>query len=148
MAAAPDARVLLTLRDPVARFRSGLQLQLKRGMSPSDATLDAFHRGLYAGQVAQLLTCVPRAQVMIVLYEEARDAPDETRARMAEFVGLDPARFSAPVQVRTDSSVATAPRGLAAPLLETVTDRYREDSARLAALLPELDLDRWTLQPR
>ena len=70
--AAPDARYLLLLRDPIDRFRSGVEFAVRKGFSHSAAVLDAFHRGLYAEQVARLLDHVPRERLLVLLYEELR----------------------------------------------------------------------------
>ena len=58
--AAPEARIILLLRDPIDRFRSGVEFGLTRGYTHNRSVIEAFHRGLYAGQVARLFAHVPR----------------------------------------------------------------------------------------
>jgi hypothetical protein len=140
--AAPDARILLLLRDPIARFRSGVKLQLLLGSSHSAAVTDSFHRGLYAGQVARLLEHVPRDRVLVLTYEQVRAEPEASRRQSAEHVGLDPARFPSSIEVREPRQRADDEASLS-DLERELAARYRDDIALLARLLPELDLGRW-----
>lgn len=147
--AAPDARILLLLRDPMDRFRSGLDLGLSRGLSHSEATIDAFHRGLYSGQVARLVARVPRSRLLVLLYEELRAGGAEQRRRTAAFLGLDPDRFPRPVAARPPRQRPEAGRVIDGSYLAGIRESYRDDFAALAPLLPEVDFARWsTLQPR
>ena len=142
--AAPEARVLLMLRDPVDRFRSALLFQLRRSDSHQAAVLDAFHRGLYSSQVTRLLQYVPRSRVLVLTYEEARSSPEPTRRRTAEFLGLDPARFDGEIEVRDPHErQRRADRDLPDELIPELTERYRDDLASLAHLLPDLDIGQW-----
>ena len=108
--AAPDARVLLLLRDPIDRFYSGYRFGIGRGYSPGEATLEAYNRGLYTMQVKRLLAHVPRPQLLVLLYEDLRADPAAARRRTAEFVGLDPDRFTRSVNAREPTTAAEATR--------------------------------------
>jgi hypothetical protein len=145
--AAPHAHVLLMLRDPVARFLSGVKLGLRRGQSHSEATVDAFHRGLYAGQVARLLSHVERDRLLVLCYEQVCSDPAAARRCTAAFLGLDPDGFPEPprpLSRRRTSEPARFTDGLLAEL----TARYRDDLTSLSRLLPDVDFGRWsTLQP-
>lgn len=143
-AAAPEARVLLLLRDPVDRFHSALEFQLRRGLSHPTAVLDAFHRGLYAEQVARLLAHVPRDRLLILTYEEVTTTTDAARRKTAEFLGLDAARFDGEATARRPRNRRTkAAEKLPDALLDELLVRYRDDVAALGRLVPELDLTRW-----
>jgi hypothetical protein len=141
--AAPDARYLLLLRDPIDRFRSGLEFGLGRGVSSNESVLDAFHRGLYSGQVARLFAHVPREQVLVLLYEQLRADPASERQRSAEFIGLDPARFWGAVDARAPTARTREEPTLTGGLLPELRERYRDDLEALSRLLPELDFGRW-----
>ena len=142
--AAPDAVYLLLLRDPLDRFGSGLEFGLGRGFSYNESVLDAFHRGLYAGQVARLFEHVPRERVLVQLYEELRADPSGQRRRSAQFLGLDPERFPNAVDAREPTKRASAGVGTTAALMSELRARYCDDLGRLAQLLPELDFGRWS----
>jgi hypothetical protein len=142
--AAPAARLLVMLRDPVDRFRSSLLFALRRGVPHPQAVLDAYHRGLYADQVARLFDHAPAERVLVLLYETARSDPERTRRRTAEFLALDPERFPAPTEVgRPHNRRARIESSLPPELLAEITNRYRDDIARLATRLPDLDLGVW-----
>jgi hypothetical protein len=143
--AAPEARVLVLLRDPVDRFRSGLT-------HTDDATRDslahrdaagAFQRGLYAQQLRRLFDALPRERVLLLQYERCRaDAAGEL-ARTFAFLGLreaklDDSAFSREVNPTTARKVELTP-GLRSALL----DGYAIDLEQLAQLAPELDLSLW-----
>ena len=142
--AAPDARYLLLLRDPIDRFRSGVEFAVRKGFSHSAAVLDAFHRGLYAEQVARLLDHVPRERLLVLLYEELRARPAELRRRTAEFLGLDPDGFDGAVGAREPTARTDPDRGFAPGLVDEIRARYRDDSVALGRLVPDLDLGRWS----
>ena len=61
--AAPDARILILLRDPIERFRSGLTHQLATSRKPIGHRdiQGAFQRGLYAPQLRRVLAAFPPA---------------------------------------------------------------------------------------
>ena len=146
--AAPEARFLMLLRNPMDRFHSGVTLGLKRGNSHGRAVVDAFQRGLYAGQVARLLTHLRRDQILFLVYEELRSEPQRQRHCTAEFIGLDPDRFTTPVRVRPAGARAHRDGDMSSALLSEVAERYRDDVVELARLLPELDFDRWVSHAR
>lgn len=141
--AAPSTRVLLMLRDPMARFTSGVRFRLDRGWSRSDAVLDAYERGMYARQVANLLRFVDRSRLFVLVYEEALSAPDKLMSKTVEFLGLDPTGLPAPVRVRPSTTSPEASDEVSSELRNELAARYREDIADLEELLPDLDLGRW-----
>jgi len=143
--AAPEARILVLLRDPIDRFRSGLTHTddaTRTTLSHRDAA-GAFQRGLYAQQLRRLFEAVPRERVLLLQYEQCRaDAPEEL-ARTFAFLGLreatlDASAFSREVNPTTGRKVELAP-GLRAALL----DGYAIDLEQLRGLAPELDLGLW-----
>ena len=81
--AAPDARLLVLVRDPVERFRSGRTLAENRltvGSTARAAANAAFGRGLYADQLLRLWRVFPREQVLVLQYERCvADARSELR---------------------------------------------------------------------
>jgi hypothetical protein len=143
--AAPKARILVLLRDPVDRFRSGLT----HTDDATTATLThrdaagAFHRGLYAQQLRRLLDAFPRDQVLVLLYEACREDPSRELARTYAFLGvrpheLVPGAFTREVNPTTGRKVT-----LTADLRAALIDGYAVDLAELQALVPDLHLGRW-----
>jgi len=144
--AAPEARLLVLLRDPVERFcrdRSALEGGSSGVATPRAAANAAFGRGLYADQLVRLWRAFPREQVLVLQVERCAADVHGELARTFEFLGL------------TSESLAdldTAPRPDASPgpaaslstwQLEVLAQRYAPENDRLAALLPDLDLALW-----
>ena len=84
--AAPEARLLVLLRDPVERFRSGRTLAENRfrvGATARAAANAAFNRGLYADQLLRLWRAFPRDQVLVLQYERCvADPPGQLAAHL------------------------------------------------------------------
>lgn len=138
---APSTKLIVMLRDPVARFRSGLRHETRVGGAPTaDAVTSAYARGLYAQQLEPVLALVPREQVLVLQFEQCvRDVPN-LLGRTFEFLGLDPVTPSLRGERNESRSTATVPEHL----VERVRPGYRSDATRLAALLPDdIDLDLW-----
>ena len=144
--AAPDARLLVLLRDPVERFRSGRTLAENRftvGSTARAAANAAFNRGVYADQLLRLWRAFPREQVLVLQYERCVADPRRQLERTFAFLGLDPA-----IPPELDLAGRVNPsRGPKVTLSEWQEDqlvrRYAPENARLAAMLPELDLSLW-----
>jgi hypothetical protein len=143
--AAPDARLLVLLRDPVDRYRSGLAHEERR-MAPAHPVVarQAFERGLYWLQLERLLRCFDRTQILVLQLEVCREDPAGQLERTFRFIGLpehrvDPTTLSRPVN--------STPVGTKPPLDPAVRDAlataYAPDVARLVAEFPEIDLARW-----
>ncbi len=120
--AAPEARILVLLRDPVERFRSGLTHTddaTARSLTHRDAA-GAFARGLYAQQLRRLFDAVPRERVLLLQYERCSSDP---------------------------AGELTPPRGHKVEpslgLLAALRDGYAIDLDELRTLVPEMDLSRW-----
>ena len=143
--AAPDARILVLLRDPVERLRSGLTHQLatsRKPLGPRDIQ-GAFGRSLYAPQLRRVLAAFPAERVWVGQYEACRTDPAVQLAATYGFLGLapfelDPDAFRGEVNPTTRDKFEPSP-SLRASLL----DGYAGDMAQLAELLPELDLSLW-----
>ena len=88
--AAPDARLLVLLRDPVERFRSGRTLAENRftvGSTARAAANAAFNRGIYADQLLRLWAPFPREQTLVLQYERCVADTAAQLARTFEFLG-------------------------------------------------------------
>lgn len=145
--AAPDARLVVLLRDPVERFRSGRTLAENRfavGSTARAAANAAFNRGIYADQLQRLWRAFPREQVLVLQYERCVADPAAELRRTFEFIGLEP---SVPAGLDLGGRVNES-RGPKVTLSgwqeEQLIRRYAPENERLAEMLEgDLDLSLW-----
>ncbi|MDQ3449059.1 MAG: sulfotransferase domain-containing protein [Chloroflexota bacterium] len=145
--AVPEARLLVLLRDPIERFRSGLTLtenRLTLSWTPRAAANGGFQRGCYADQLERLWAVFPKAQVLVLQYERCVADPRGELRRTFEFLGLDPTPADA--LTAADRRV-NATRVSKASLTEAQRAAMARASApeveRLGSLVPDLDLSLW-----
>lgn len=144
--AAPRARLLVLLRDPVERLLSGLALaarvSARRGSDLSRyAPLDAFARGLYHAQLSRLLEHFERSQLLVLQYERCTREPAGQLRRTYEFLGVGDSGFLPSLEAhprRQESKPALDEAARAA-----YVNAYAPDVRRLAAEFPEIDLALW-----
>lgn len=143
--AAPEARVLVLLRDPLERLRSGLTHQL----ATSRTTLGhrdiqgAFQRGLYAPQLRRVFAAFPAERVWVGQYEACRDDPAGQLARTYEFLGLPPHELDAGAFASEVNPTTRAKFEPGADLRRALLDGYAVDLAQLPELVPNIDLSLW-----
>ena len=144
--AAPEARLLVLLRDPVERFRSGRTLAENRftvGATARAAANAAFNRGIYADQLIRLWNAFPREQVLVLQYERCVADPTTQLRRTYDFIGLAP-EIPAAVDVTGRINESRGPKVQLSEWQEDqLVRRYAPENERLAALLPDLDLSLW-----
>ena len=145
--AAPDDRLLVLLRDPVERFRSGRTLAENRltvGASPRAAANAGFQRGVYADQLLRLWAAFPREQTLVLQFERCVRDPRAELRRTFTFLGLDP-DAAATIDVATVVNESRGPKvDLMLDQQTTLIARYAPENRRLAVLLGEdLDLSLW-----
>lgn len=144
--AAPEAHLLVMLRDPVERYRSALAFVRRRAVEESElrpASLrEAMWRGFYHEQLRRVLELYPHDQVLVLQYERCVAEPIGEMERTYRFLGL-PLRRRPPERLvaRPDSPPASAPLEEAAR--RELTALYREEVRRLVELVPEIDLTLW-----
>jgi hypothetical protein len=144
--AAPDARLLVLLRDPVERYLSGLALDTRvaarRGAPLSRyAPLEAFVRGLYHAQLTALLRHFERSRVLILQYERCTREPAAELRRTFEFIGVRDSSFIPDLDAHPKRQPEKPP--LDARTRAAYVDAYRDDVLALAADFPEIDLAEW-----
>jgi hypothetical protein len=145
-AAAPDARILVLLRDPVERYISGLQRHHRVASAsgqPLDAMapLDAFARGLYHAPLGRLQKRFSRSQVLILQYERCTAEPGSELRRTYEFLGLDDAVFVPELDAhpnRQPDKTELHPEARTA-----LVEAYACDVSMLVRDYPEIDLGLW-----
>jgi hypothetical protein len=142
-AAAPDARLLVIVRDPVERFRSGLtRITARRWAGPNDSA-EAFERGRYASQLKRLRDWFPASQMLILQYERCVAEPATELRRTYEFLGLDNPEFT-PEGLSNPVNKTVAPKiTLDASWLDRLRRAYESEVLGLVAEYPDIDFRLW-----
>jgi len=104
----PDMKIVVSLREPVSRAYSSFNHARRYGIEDCTRLTDGFAleegriardypfllryraMGLYAGQIERLYRHFPAENVLVVLFEDLRDRPHDTLARIFGFLGVDP----------------------------------------------------------
>jgi hypothetical protein len=142
-AAAPQARILLILRDPLERFRSGLGHEVHfLGQSCAEELVDdVFRRGLYAAQLRRLFDHFPEEQVLVLQYERC---VSDTKLQLAvtyDFLGLFP---YAPPELTQRRNTTLWPKLEPPPARrQAIVEAYRQDAKDVAMLVPTVDVELW-----
>lgn len=142
--AAPEARILVLLRDPIERFRSATAHGTAKGWIRDRMTERViFEYGLYAGQVARLVDVFDARRLLFLQYERCVREPATQLARTYEFLGL-------PLYVPSDDVMAqrrNVSRGTKPAIeprrLAALRGAYAPDVRLLCDLVPDLDLSLW-----
>jgi Sulfotransferase domain len=144
--AAPEARVLVLLRDPVDRYASGFarasRIAAEQGVEGIEARLVQRHieRGLYFEQVTRVLDAYSRDRVLVLQYEACRAHRNAELERTYTFLGIDPGLGPSSGQLRPRDP---RERSLPAAERERLAAIFAPDVRKLAELLPELDVSLW-----
>jgi Sulfotransferase family len=145
--AAPEAKLLVMFRDPVARYRSAVarlhRLAAQRGDRVLLASVsDATWRGFYHQQLSHVVEFFPREQVLVLQFERCVQDPVGEMERTWRFVGLEPPE-KVPGRLLKHKQAGRSTAELAPQISSELAERYGEDAARLAELCPEIDLSLW-----
>ncbi|MBA2570820.1 MAG: sulfotransferase [Chloroflexi bacterium] len=151
--AAPETRPIVLLRDPIARYVSGRThedarlARVHRGVrDPANEVRwvsDAFAKGLYAQQLGWLYAAFPREQVLVLQYERCVADPAAQLARTYAFLGLDPFEPPSDELARPRNVTRREKLELEPERRTMLVDLYRDDVARLATLVPDIDPALW-----
>ena len=144
--AAPNARLLVLVRDPVDRYLSGMQRQ-HRVARATEAPLhyiaiqDSFSRGFYHDQLVRLLSHFDRTRMLVLQHERCVRDPLRELRRTFEFLGLD--AFDTPDNLRAQPNRQPIKPPLPASTRKALIAAYRDDVSKLFRLCPELEPDLW-----
>jgi hypothetical protein len=140
--AAPEARLLVIVRSPVERYRSGMLLfSQTRRMNAADASA-AFRLGCYADQFETLFASVPRERVLVLQYEQCAEDTRTQLARTYRFLGLDDG-FE-PDSLRDVRNVLPGSKpSLGTEQLRALVKAYEPQVRALRALDVGIDTARW-----
>ena len=129
---APEAPVLVVLRDPVERFLSAMRLAATRRQSPwpypVPITVQTFS-GFYADQLAMWANAVGRERLVVLVYEHVRRSPQAAVDSIWSRLGQAPVPLTDVDRPSRSSSHASwsPPEGL----VESLRVLYRPQLARL-----------------
>jgi len=139
---APDARLLMLVRNPVDRFVSGVD-HYRRRQVPVDGMVlaDAVGRGRYTTTVAEWTSVFPSGSLLVLQYERCLVDTDRQLARTFEHLGL-PGHGTAGTRGTVRPPAAGRPP-LDPEVRRRLVDGYRHEVLALADLVPDLDLDLW-----
>jgi hypothetical protein len=146
--AAPEAKILVLLRDPIERYRSGFTLAVSTMRKPRISTVqlrstDQLHRSLYFEQLTRLLEHFDRGQVLILQYERCLEDPVSQLRRTYEFLELEPHDHS-PRSVRDRVGRPRPSAELSEELMRALRDRMVDDVSRLGQRFgAEIDFAVW-----
>jgi hypothetical protein len=140
--AAPDTRLLLMLRDPVERFRSGLAHQKRVGESTgANAINDAMQRGFYNRSLDRWQEHFDADQLLILQYERCAADPMGELHATYQFLGLPDVQ---PAGLKESAERPAASAGRLDPdVRKRLVTIYEADVMALAERLPDLDLTLW-----
>ena len=140
--AAPAAKCLVSLRDPVERYRSGAALQSETRRPGPAAASAAFRLGCYGLQLEHVLSSIPRERLHVVQYEACRDDIAGELAGIYRFLGLDDAYRPAAIDARVNAARVDK-QDLDPQLVAALIDAYTPDVRRLLELDLGVDVARW-----
>ncbi len=143
---APEAKLLYLVRDPVERFRSGLTLTENRmtlKWTPRASANGSFQRGLYADQLLRLWAVFPSEQVLVLQFEQCVRDPRAQLRRTFAFLGLDEAAADGIDVGRRVNQTRVRKVPMSDWQRRLLVERYGPENARLAELVPDLDLSLW-----
>lgn len=144
----PGVRLLLNLRDPVARDWSAIRMVAKRrGVLDQPAALiaiageeDILRKGDLRRNIAAWLEAFGREQFFICTLEGIETRPLEAIQGIAAFLGLDPGRYADPgLQARLQEPVHRgAEIKMPAELKEMLRFRHKETRRIFAEIQPDI----------
>lgn len=144
--AAPDARLLAILRDPLARLRSGVnrRVQKAHGAPLPEAQLAVeIEHSLYGMQLDQLLRLYDRERILLLQYERCVAEPEHEVRRTWAFLELEAAPVPREVVDATPNRRAYT-HELDAATEARARGEIARDLERLRPYLPpEFDLSLW-----
>ena len=154
--AAPDAKILVMLRNPIDRMLSHLNhMQVNRawwfeGVGTTQAKLfnhypiycEAAIHSLYAVGLRRLFRSYDRSQVLVLQYERCRQDPASELARTYRFLGLDDRFLPPDLQQKVNVFPYVLPR-YTAEERQLLAAYFADDVAQTAELCPEIDLGLW-----
>jgi hypothetical protein len=148
-ALAPEAKLLVLLRDPVERYRSGVgQWQKHKERRGKRLNLwagrkDAYARSFYAFALRPYVEAFGLEQMLILQFEQCLQDPAHEYQRTLEFLGLD--AWDPPAEVLGKAYNVSLKRPSPAALDEPadLVETLESDVRELLTFAPHIDLSLW-----
>jgi hypothetical protein len=142
--AAPDARLIVLLRDPLERYLSARTQGRRRDWPNERRTIgDAFQRGRYADQLRRLRSCFPTDRILVLQYERCVRDPAGELERTHRFLGLPPEPLPDGDLRRPRNVTHTEKVELDAERRALLVELYEDEIRDLVGLVPDLDVRLW-----
>lgn len=140
---APEAKLLMMVRDPIDRYLSGIAFDLARGAPLAGIVANrAFSFGLYAQQLGHVFRHFDPSRVLILQHEECRRVPMHALARTWDFLGIPHGPQPSELERRRNATVGAKPTLSERARADLVT-AYEDSVLELCGLVPDLDLSLW-----
>ncbi len=143
--AAPDARLLILLRDPIERYRSGVLHRASRGVDRRKALIasDAIERGRYGTHMKRVRELFEKERVLVLQYERCVADPVGQYRRTLAHLGVDD-HVPDDVASLRGRSMTPHKTELWPELLEGLHLTFDPEVAALRELVgDDIDLDLW-----
>lgn len=148
-ALAPEARLLVMLRDPVERYRSGVghwqKLKERRGkrLNLWAGRKDAYERSFYAFALRPYLAAFGRERLLVLQFERSLLDPAGEYRRTTRFLGLED--WTPPDELLGERFNTSRARPSEAALDEPsdLVETLEPDVEELRSIAPDIDLALW-----
>ncbi|CAN5688951.1 hypothetical protein BH23CHL8_BH23CHL8_02870 [soil metagenome] len=146
---APEARLLAIVRDPVERYRSGLnqwreQTRRRSLKRPERAgKREALMRGFYGRQVQRLQEVVGPERFLVLQYERCVAQTQAEFDRTVGFLGVSPHQLAPSLLTRRFNATQGSKERISAAEEERLIGEYEPEVKLLTELVPDIDLDLW-----
>ncbi len=155
---APEAKLIVLMRDPVERYVSNLGLLARAGALKGEVgandlgtrehrVVEAMERSRYATQLSWWLEHFPRDQFLLLQYELCVADTQTQLDRSYAFLGLRNQNASVQ-EIRKARKKSKEHVTLSAESRAWLAGYYAEDVRRLREIMPDLDLSLWRSLPQ
>jgi hypothetical protein len=145
--AAPDAKLLVMLMNPVDRYAINLARAKRRRRNETDSLSNTVSVGRYAPQLRGLLEYYDRDQILVLQFERCLADPAREYARALDFLGVDtgfrPRGLRRRPLRRARGSFDRAEADLWPDLEIPMIKELEADVRELRELVPDLDVSLW-----
>jgi len=145
--AAPDAKLLVLLMNPVDRYAINLARAKRRRRNETDSLSNTVSVGRYAPQLRGLLEYYDRDQILVLQLERCLADPEREYARALDFLGVEtgfrPSGLRRRPLRRARDSFDRADADLWPDLEVPMIKELEADVRELRELVPDLDVSLW-----
>ena len=139
-AAAPGAKLIVMLRDPVERYRSDLSRQMP-ARDRKRLRYRALANGMYSNVLQPWEEAYAQEDLLVLQYEACVRSPDEHLAETFRFLDVD--ESFRPPEVRASVNASKDKLKLDPFIIEQLVRLYGQDVLNLVGRRPNFDLSLW-----